>query len=450
MNPINWQQFGLKKNPYDTLPLIEGGDLLIDKAFIGRNSEKKFLTSLFESSDRICLTICGDVGVGKTSLANFHKFIWKYTTKKLLFSFRREIEANNDLLNKKSFLIEIIGSVLREIKLLDPDLLKDQLLKKLSQIVDISQTIALSGGASVFGFGLDVNREKVTTTPIQLSATLLEEHFIDLINFIKNNEIKGKKYSGLVVHVNNFDIILSSEEGKKMSVDFFEEIRDILQTPDVYFLFLGPKNLFKDIIGARKRVKSIFYQTPLVIHPLSKSEIARAFEERMQLLTSDDVASYIKPVEDEVIYKIYDLYNGDIRSIMASIVDLLGQYSEKLAKPLSVNEAMLLLGKERWEKIENIIRLTEEQKEILKYLAGAEKFISQKEVVKMFKKTQSNVSGYYFKPLKEHGIIEEKNIKNRTPYYGLTADYTPLTWLINSQREVNKSIEDKSKQLPLL
>ena len=235
-----------------------------------------------------------------------------------------------------------------------------------------------------------------------------------------------------------------------MSVDFFEEIRDILQTPDVYFLFLGPKNLFKDIIGARKRVKSIFYQTPLVIHPLSKSEIARAFEERMQLLTSDDVASYIKPVEDEVIYKIYDLYNGDIRSIMASIVDLLGQYSEKLAKPLSVNEAMLLLGKERWEKIENIIRLTEEQKEILKYLAGAEKFISQKEVVKMFKKTKSNVSGYYFKPLKEHGIIEEKNIKNRTPYYGLTADYTPLTWLINSQREVNKSIEDKSKQLPLL
>ena len=450
MNPINWQQFGLKKNPYDTLPLIEGGDLSIDKAFIGRNSEKKFLDSLFQSTDRICLTICGDVGVGKTSLANFHKFIWKYTTKKLLFSFRREIEVNNDLLNKKNFLIEIIGSVLREIRLLDPDLLKNELLKKLTQIVDISQTIALSGGGAAFGFGLDFGKEKITTTPIQLSMTLLEEHFVDLVNFVKNNKIKGRRYSGLIVHVNNFDAALSNENGREKSIIFFEEIRDILQTPDVYFLFLGPKNIFKDIVSARKRVKSIFYQTPLVINPLNKSEIAKAFEERMQLLKSDDVASYIKPVEDEVIYKIYDLYNGDIRSIMASIVDLLGQYSEKLAKPLSINEAMLLLGKERWEKIENIIKLTDEQKEILKYLAGAEKLISQKEIVKIFNKTKSNVSFYYFKPLKDNNIIEQKNIDERTPYYGLTADYIPLKWLMNSQREVNKSIDDKSKQLPLL
>ena len=138
MISINWQQFGLKKNPYDTLPLIEGGDLSINKAFVGRDSEKQFLDSLLESNNRLCLTICGDVGVGKTSLANFQKFIWKYTKSKLLFSFRREIEANRDLLNKKNFLIEIIGSVLREIRLLDPNLLKNDLLKKLSQIVDIS------------------------------------------------------------------------------------------------------------------------------------------------------------------------------------------------------------------------------------------------------------------------------------------------------------------------
>jgi len=449
MVPINWQQFGLRKNPYDTLPLIEGGDLPIEKAFVGRSSEKEFLNSLFESNDRLCLVICGDVGVGKTSLANFHKFVWKYTKNKLLFSFRREIEANNDLLNKKNFLIEIMGSVLREIRLLDPDLLKNDLLKKISQIVDISQTMAISAGGSVFGFGLEVGTQKVTTTPIQLSATLLEEYFISLINFIKSNKIKGLKYSGLIVHVNNFDIILSNGKGKEITIGFFEEIRDILQTPDVYFLFLGPKNIFKDIISARKRVKSIFNQTPLLVNPLSKTEIVKAFEERMQLLKSDDVDSYIKPIEDEVIYKIYDLYNGDMRSIMASIIDVLGQYSGKLAKPLSVNEAMLLLGKERWEKIENVMKLTTEQKTILKYLASAENFISQKEIVQMFKKAQSNVSGYYFKPLRENNIIEEKERKNKTPYYGLTCDYLPLKWLIKSQKIVNKSISDKSGQLNL-
>ncbi|MDP2750152.1 MAG: hypothetical protein Q8O89_04945, partial [Nanoarchaeota archaeon] len=325
----------------------------------------------------------------------------------------------------------------------------DDLLKKISQIVDISQTMAISGGVSAFGFGLDIGKERVTTSPIQLSATLLEEYFIALINFLKTNNIKGLKYSGLVVHVNNFDIILSSEQSKESAISFFDEIRDILQTPDVYFLFLGPKNLFKDIISARQRVKSIFYQTPLLLNPLSKTEIIEAFEERMQLLKSDDVASYIKPIEDEVIYKIYDLYNGDIRSIMASIIDVLGQYSEKLAKPLSVNEAMLLLGKERWEKIENVIKLTTEQKTILKYLASAEKLISQKEIVKMFNKTQSNVSGYYFKSLRDNNIIEEKERNHNTPYYGLTSDYIPLKWLIKSQEVVNKSIADKSGQLSL-
>jgi GTPase SAR1 family protein len=450
MNGINWQQFGLKKNPYDTLPLVEGGDISIDKAFIGRDAEKNFLDSIFNSNSRVCLAICGDVGVGKTSLANLNKFIWKYTKEKLLFSFRREIEANADILNKNSFLIEVMGSILREIRLLEPSLLNEEPLKRALQIVDFGQTIALSGGISAFGFGLEAGKEKSSTTPIQLSTSVLEENFINIVTFIKEHEIKGLNYSGLIVHVNNFDIVLSNDGGKELAIKFFNEIRDILQTPDVYFLFLGPKNLFKDVISVHQRVKSIFYQTPLYINPLSKTEIVKAFEERMSLLKSDDVASYIKPVEDDVVFKVYDLYNGDIRSIMASIIDILGQCSEKLGKSLSVNEAMLLLGKERWERIEDVMKLTLEQKTILKYLASADNWISQKEISELFNKKQSNVSGYYFKPLTENNIIEEKErIKNK-PYYGLTVDYMPLKFLIKSQEEVNKSVDEKFGQLKLL
>ena len=33
VNLISWQQFGLKKDPYDTLPLVEGGDIPIEQAF---------------------------------------------------------------------------------------------------------------------------------------------------------------------------------------------------------------------------------------------------------------------------------------------------------------------------------------------------------------------------------------------------------------------------------
>ncbi len=451
MQPINWQQFGLKKDPFDTSALIEGGDLPIEKVFVGRDEERNFLNSLFESSDRLCLAICGSVGVGKTSLVNFHKFIWKYEKAKLLFSFRREIEASKDLLNKRSFLIEIIGSVLREIKLIQPELLKNPLLDKLNKIVDISQSIDISMGVSAFGFGADVGRGKSTVQPIQLSTATLEGYFGELVEFIKMNEINGRKYSGLIVHVNNFDVVLANKENKRSVIEFFNEIRDILQIKDVYSLFLGPSNLFSDIISSQQRVKGIFYQTPLKVNPLSKTEMTKAFEERMEILQSGDVQKYIKPIEDEVIFRLYDLYNGDIRSIMSSVRDILGQNADKLSKTtLTANEAMLLLGKERWERIERVMKLTDEQKNILKYLATADKYISQKEVAELFKLARTNVSGYYFKPLKENNIIEEKEKIGQTPYFGLTQDYVPLKWLLEAQKKMSKNIqEQQSKQIEL-
>ena len=91
------------------VPLIEGGYLSIEDAFVGRDKEINFLDNLFESERRGCLAICGNVGVGKTSLANFQKVIWKYRKNKLLFSSRREIEASDLSLNKKSFLLDKMG-----------------------------------------------------------------------------------------------------------------------------------------------------------------------------------------------------------------------------------------------------------------------------------------------------------------------------------------------------
>lgn len=447
MQIINWQQFGLQKDPYDTSALVEGGDLPIEKAFVGREQERSVLNSLFESGDRLCLAICGQVGVGKTSLVNFHKFIWKNEKPKLLFSFRREIEASKELLNKRSFLIEVIGSVLREIKLTQPDLLKNDLLAKLNVIVDISQSIDISVGASGWGFGVDVGKGRGVTQPIQLSTATLEGYFVELVEFIKTHEINGKRYSGLIIHVNNFDVVLADKHNKKNVLEFFNEIRDILQTRDVYSLFLGPLNLFSDIIASQQRVKGIFYQTPLKVVPLSKTEIAKAFEERMEILQSEDVKKYIKPIEDDVIFRLYDLYNGDIRSIMSSIRDILGQNSDKLSKTtLTVNEAMLLLGKERWERIERVMKLTEEQKKILKYLATADKYISQKDVAMMFGIARPNVSGYYFKPLKENNIIAEKEKIGQTPYFGLTQDYVPLKWLLEAQKNLTKTLQEQQER----
>jgi len=445
---INWQQFGLKTNPYDTLPLVEGGELSLEDAFIGRDNERKSLNDLFESENNICLTVCGDTGVGKTSLANFQKFNWKYNKEKPFFSCRREIEASDTLLDKQSFLLEIIGSVLREIALIEHGLLVDPMLSKLNAIIDFTQMMAISGGISAdiagFGGGVNFGKERSSSSPIKLTTASVEQHFLNLLNFIKTKKIGSLQYHGLIVHVNNFDVVLRDKDNKKKVVAFFNEIRDILQTKDTYFLFLGPADFYSQIIAPEQRVKSIFVRTPLLVKPLNKTEVAQAFEKRMELLKSKGVQQYIKPIHDDVVYRLHDLYHGDIRSIMTGIKDILGQCSDRLQQPLSMNEAMTLLGRERWERVS--ASLTREQKKILGFLVKNDNYISTKEASKILNKQSSNISGYYFKPLKDLGILEEKERKGKTVYLGLTVEYQPLKWWVESESAVKKDIRDTEKK----
>ncbi|PJC30550.1 hypothetical protein CO051_05230 [Candidatus Roizmanbacteria bacterium CG_4_9_14_0_2_um_filter_39_13] len=446
---INWQQFGLRSNPYDTLPLIEGGELPIDKAFVGRSAELQILKDIFLSDTRACLTILGNVGVGKTSLINFHKFLCKYEEKvKPVFSFRREIEASTHILNKYSFLIEIIGSVLREIRLLDPELISSQnLLAKLERLVDITQTIGISGGVH-FGIGnIDVAESSMNLPP-SIPVTVLEGYFADLVKFIINTKIASRQFRGLIIHVNNFDILLSDAKMRKEVVCFFQEIRDLLQIPNVYYFFLGPIPLFRDIISSEKRIKSMFHLTPLVVNPLSKLEVVKALEERMGLLKSRDVAKFISPFSSEVIYKLYDLYQGDVRSIMNGLKAILSQVSEIVLEPLGPNEALLLLGKERWHSLE-ALSLTDEQIEVLKILATSQEMITQKDLAKLTNKAPSNISGYYLNPLKDAGIIELKKKKGNLKYWGLTQDYIPIKFILEAKKIIQQKTEENMQQLAL-
>lgn len=113
----------------------------------------------------------------------------------------------------------------------------------------------------------------------------------------------------------------------------------------------------------------------------------------------------------------------------------------------AIDEAMLLLGRERWERIPRSI-LTPEKKKILFYLIESDKFISQKEIVKLFSKAASNISSY-FKELREHNIIEEKEKTGKNIYFGLTEEYEPLKFFLESQKKVQDNIVSQTKQLTL-
>ena len=352
-------------------------------------------------------------------------------------------------MNKRSFLTEVIGSTLREIKLLDPDLVKkEDLLKQLGRLVDITQSLDISAGISIAGFGGDIGRSTTTEYPPVISIAMLENYFINLINFIKTHKIAGKIFHGLIVHMNNFDVVLSDPANKKDTIRFFQEIRDILQTKDVYYLFLGPKNFFREIISVEARIKSVFNLNPLVVMPLTKTDVIIAFEERMKLLKSPDVANYIAPFSNEVIFKLYDFYQGDVRSVMNGLKEILSQVSETIVEPLQIEEAMFLLGKEKWEVIQRN-DLTKEQKEILRYMAIANEDVAIKDLVQKFNKTPSNISGYYLNPLKEAGIIEMKRQEGKIKYWGLTNEYAPITFILKAKETIEQKTKEDISQLNL-
>ncbi len=443
MSSVNWQQFGLRGNPYDTTALTEGGVLDLRHAFIGRVQERELLDGLLREENRLALAVCGETGVGKTSLVNYEKYLWKQDASKPLFSFRREIEASEDLLQKSKFLLEIIASVIREIKLIDAGLLQEPIFSKLDRVVDMTEALSISANFSVdvmgYGVGIGGGKDTSVSRPLHLPVATLERYFMDMLDCICTQKIGGRQYQGLIVHINNFDVLM--KYCPECVGRFFDDIRDILQTKNVYFLFLGPEHLYSDAIDMNRRVKSVFSPAPFFIYPLGKKEVWKAFEERMRLLQSDGVQHFIHPVDEETVSKMYDLYAGDIRSIMTAISDLLGQCADRVGKTLSVNDAALLLSEERWKRVAQF-GIKGEQRMVLTAIVQQPGLFSKTDIARQLAKQTSSMTQYYFPPLAKHGIIVEKERRGQSVYFELAVDYQPLRWIFEMRRYAQERVLD--------
>lgn len=444
-----WQQLGLRANPFDTVALVEGGNIDIKQAFVGRERERQILARVTASQSHSCIAICGAVGVGKTSLANVHKYHWKSSQKgKPLFSYRGEIEARRYLLDKRTFIVEIIATILRELELLDPGLIpQHEVLQGIKRIVDITQDASWSAGISTPAFGVEAGTGKATVMPPNLTEAMLEGYLERLIDFTQNNNIGGRHYKGLIIHVNNFDIVLRNEDEKEEVIKFFDEIRDVIQTDHMHFVFLGPKDFFNEIINSRKRVRSVFYSDPVVLDPLSKRELTEALTKRMELLQSKDISEYMRPFTDEVIYKMHDLYKGDVRSVLGALRDVVNELGDSFAHPLQPDEAFFMLARERWRRVQE--KLTPSEISILQHFMQADSLVNQAEVAKGSGKAAPNISTY-FKKFRQRGIIEIKESRGKAKMFGLTTEYAPLKYLKASQDSVGDRVEHNMSQLRLL
>ncbi|MDD5055190.1 MAG: hypothetical protein PHZ00_02885 [Candidatus Peribacteraceae bacterium] len=445
-----WNSYGLTADPYSILPLTEGGALSVDQVFVGRQEELGVLMQTM-TGERVTMLINGNVGVGKTSLLNFHKHRCRSLKKETPFlAPRREIEATSDLLHKKTFLLEILSTLYWEVKLIDPTKVeRDDFLKKIGAIVDFTSRIELNTSSSLSaGFaGINVAESRSVAPPMELTINSIEHRLEEFVEWIRNNDVAGKKHKGIIIHMNNFDVALRENVG--VVRHFFDEIRDTLQMKYLFFFLLGPSDFYHDAVADNPRIRAVC-APPLCLQPLSKTELCDALDRRYERLRINKFIAYIPPLSKEAIYSFYDIFNGDIRSILSTCRELVEGKGSQSLQNVGREEAFAMLGKLKWEAMKRMGIDTPAFRSVVEYITEHPEGVIQTDVAKALKKVRSNMAGYYFKELKQKGIVEqvladdENKQDKRVKYWKFTRDFQVLYFYKNAAQAVQRSQEQLS------
>ncbi len=110
-----WERFGFQDNPYDTRALSPSPEsaLSVAEAFVGRgekSTEWQLLTNFLRNPGGGCAVVEGDVGVGKTTFVNLHRYLWENEAQTKLLTPASEISVQRDR-SVREFLLSVVGAL---------------------------------------------------------------------------------------------------------------------------------------------------------------------------------------------------------------------------------------------------------------------------------------------------------------------------------------------------
>ena len=395
-----WELYGLKTNPFFSDPLlIFGGDIDLKVGFVGRDEEIRRLKNIIYGNSSSRILISGDVGVGKTTFVNYARAM---ASQDKFFTTLKEIAVQPEW-NGSDFILNTLSAIYYTIKLrndIDPSIIDKELFRKLELLVDIveNRDKNFSLNVGIFGGGGGVNTSINMPSPNIHSLQIFFEQIV--------KEIKKSSYKGIILHYNNLEIL----ELNQLS-NLFQSIRDFIQSKDVHFIFIGDL-VVPQIIGQIKRVNSVMSDTPIILGNLTVKEIKLLLDTRIKLLTSPYL-THIKPYEEEVISRLYELYDGNLRFILHSLSTVFQELIKDNPIVMTNKELTRVLSetaKRRW-----LNKLTEWEKEVL-FLILKDEEITNKKLAEKLKKHNQNISKVTNKLLNLCAIkikrIEGKQIYN--------------------------------------
>jgi phosphoserine aminotransferase len=120
-------------------------------------------------------------------------------------------------------------------------------------------------GVTVASTGVQVGQSTSTTIHKgDIPNTQLLDYTRRFVEMCRN-----KGHRGVVFHLENFEILL--DEGVTRCRSFLDDIRDILQLQDTYFILVARSGFFQKVISPLPRVRSIFHSHPIHIPPLFRA-----------------------------------------------------------------------------------------------------------------------------------------------------------------------------------
>ncbi len=431
-----WYKYGFHANPFDINPLSYNSNSLlsVSEAIVGRDfntKESKLLTSILRNPGGGRVIVTGNIGVGKTTFMNYHRYLWENHAKDKLFTTDKEISVSEEW-QLSHFLINILCSIVDKLIQTqgEENVIKNTLFKELLALSKVFYHTNFSFQGSLLGFGGGFGKDQQVNIPV-IPETQLIRYLHETVL-----EIKKMGYSGLFLHIDNLELFSQNKSQKAKT--FFEGIRDSIQTPDIYFIFVAKKGFFQEIISPLERVRSIFFGRPILVPPLSKTQVIDAIHKRYHLLAIEE-HKMIRPVEDLFIESLYDLYSGRLRYIMDAMNMILSEFDSGEVRTISKKEAEQCLSGLVREQVQS--NLTPKEWEVFLFCLSKDNFTNTL-LQKKFKMPGPNITRLIKRFLSLDLLYLEKR-EGRSLFYKANEYTKIITSSVNNKNLSQKPLATK-------
>lgn len=418
-----WERYGFRDNPFDTraLSLTPQAPLSVAEAFVGRSmecEEARMITNFFRSPGGGRVVVEGDVGVGKTTFVNYHRYLWETEAATKLLTPALEISVQSNW-GAREFLLSVLGALAGRLALgmEEREVQKDPLLTEVFALtrVLIKETASLSGGLSVIGSGANFGTSKALTVQMgELTPFALMEYLRSLMA-----RVRESGFAGAVLHLDNLELLARRDPADL--IQFFDDVRDSLQQPGLYTIFVGYTGMFQEVIVPLERVRSIFLGHPIHLPPLALPDVHTAILRRYELLANRP-GRWMPPVDDGLIDYLYEVFSGKIRFIMDAVTTLVTHVPEGVTVTMSADSAREVLRQLTQQKLNAL--LTEAELEVMRAAAGQGRFTNSS-LCKTTGKSKQNIAKYVTRFLDLH-LVSQAERSGRNVYYEVAPELVLL------------------------